>query len=231
MLTSALLSAIVLATGTMAQNYGGEYGYSSAIPKSSSTPESWETWTSSSTAIPTPTTEAWEVWASSSVPLPSVNAVAASTSSVWPTSSAYPSSALVQVVQVSTSNGSNLKYYPEKIQAPPGSWVQFQFYPKVCLTPVSKFLFPPQLTCNGLEPHGNAIHIQQPLCAHQQYHVQCYRYQLGLHARRRKRHQHARLLHPHQRHNPYLDVLRAAWTLPGWNVHGHQRSCGKQQDA
>lgn len=36
----------------------------------------------------------------------------------------------VQVVRVSDMNAT-LKYYPEEIQAEPGSLVQFQFYPKV----------------------------------------------------------------------------------------------------
>ena len=42
-----------------------------------------------------------------------------------------PNTVSVQVVQVSNSNGSSLTYYPEQIQAAPGSMVQFQFYPKV----------------------------------------------------------------------------------------------------
>jgi plastocyanin len=36
----------------------------------------------------------------------------------------------VQVVRVSDMN-STLKYFPEEIEAQPGSMVQFQFYPKV----------------------------------------------------------------------------------------------------
>jgi len=59
-----------------------------------------------------------------------VNAVATNTWSSWPSSSSQPGTVMVQVVQVSTPDGSSLRYYPEKVQAPPGSWVQFQFYPK-----------------------------------------------------------------------------------------------------
>lgn len=100
MLTSAILSAILLASGSVAQYYGGGgSGWSSSVPvvKSSS----------------------------------AVNAVASQTWSSWPSSTSKPGTVMVQVVQVSDKNGTTLRYYPEKIQAPPGSWVQFQFYPKV----------------------------------------------------------------------------------------------------
>lgn len=49
-----------------------------------------------------------------------------------PTDMAGPDGKMVsvQVVRVSDMN-STLKYFPEEIEAQPGSMVQFQFYPKV----------------------------------------------------------------------------------------------------
>src|SRR5579871_6737500 len=98
MLTSTLLSAIFLASGSMAQYYGGESNSSPSVPMASS-----------STAA---------------------NAAASGTGSSWP-SATSPGTVLVQVVQVSDPSGSTLRYYPEKVVAPPGSLVQFQFQPKV----------------------------------------------------------------------------------------------------
>ena len=46
-----------------------------------------------------------------------------------PASAAAPGELIVQIVSVSDANGS-LKYYPDNIQAAPGSVVQFQFHPK-----------------------------------------------------------------------------------------------------
>jgi len=98
MLTSTILSAIFLASGSMAQYYGGESGWSSNMPVA-------------------PTSAA-------------ANAATSGTQSSWP-SATSSGTVLVQVVQVSDPTGSTLRYYPEKVVAPPGSWVQFQFQPKV----------------------------------------------------------------------------------------------------
>src|ERR1700735_5102454 len=95
MLTSPILSAIFLASGSLAQYYGG--GESS--------------WSSSGSSA-------------------AANVAASGTGSSWP-SATSSGTVLVQVVQVSDPTGSTLRYYPEKVVAPPGSWVQFQFQPKV----------------------------------------------------------------------------------------------------
>jgi hypothetical protein len=97
MLTSTILSAIFLASGSMAQYYygGGESGWSSVAPSTAG-----------------------------------VNVAATATQSSWP-SATSSGSVLVQVVQVSDPTGTTLRYYPEQVVAPPGSWVQFQFQPKV----------------------------------------------------------------------------------------------------
>src|SRR5271156_5208336 len=102
MLTSTILSAIFLASGSMAQYYGGESGSSSDVPMASSRT--------------------------------AANAAASWTQSSWP-SATNPGTVLVQVVQVSDPTGSTLRYYPEQVVAPPGSWVQLQFQPKVHTPP------------------------------------------------------------------------------------------------
>jgi uncharacterized protein (UPF0333 family) len=132
MLTSAILSAVVLATGSVAQYYGGGNGGSSAVPIGYS-----------SSAIDAAATQTW---------------------SSWPSSTSQPGTVMVQVVQVSNTNGSSLRYYPENIQAPPGSWVQFQFYPKVRF--IGHWSPSSPLTCDFTEPHGDTIHVQQPLRPH-----------------------------------------------------------------
>lgn len=48
-----------------------------------------------------------------------------------PPAETQPGHLIVQVVSVADANGS-LKYFPNSIEAPVGSIVQFQFHPKVC---------------------------------------------------------------------------------------------------
>jgi hypothetical protein len=112
MLTSTILSAIFLASGSMAQYYGGGSGPSSSA---------------------------------------AANVAASWTQSSWP-SATSSGTVLVQVVQVSDPTGSTLRYYPEKVVAPPGSWVQFQFQPKVHTPSPSRTPFP-QLTCKSVQNH------------------------------------------------------------------------------
>lgn len=149
MRTSAIISAIFLASGSMADYYSPANEWSS--PMSTDKPV---------TAAMAAATETWAPW-SSSTPVnkytTTAMAVETQTSASWPSSSSKPGTVLVQVVQVSNRNGSSLRYYPEKVQAPPGSWVQFQFYPKVYS---AQLLYASsQLMWDGTEPHGHAIHI------------------------------------------------------------------------
>ncbi|RMZ76388.1 hypothetical protein DV737_g4860, partial [Chaetothyriales sp. CBS 132003] len=101
---TALVPVLLLATAAVANHHGsGSYG-----KYGSSGSSSWGAWDASSTS-----------------------AVAAA--QAYPTSSsAYTppvGELLVQVVSVSDANGS-LKYFPNSVQAPVGSIVQFQFHPK-----------------------------------------------------------------------------------------------------
>ena len=189
MLTSTILSAIFLASGSMAQYYSGEGSWSSSVPVAPSSA--------------------------------AANAAASWTGSSWP-STTSSGTVMVQVVQVSDSTGSTLRYYPEKVVASPGSWVQFQFQPKVHNSP--RHLRDTFSTANVricLEPHRNAVHLCQPLRPNQQRHVQRHRYQVRLHACL-ARGPHPRLLRPRERHEPHLAVLRTGRTLPKGNGNGHQ---------
>lgn len=60
----------------------------------------------------------------------STSAVATATAQAL-TATMAPGELMVQIVSVGDNNGT-LKYFPEDIQAPVGSVVQFQFHPKVC---------------------------------------------------------------------------------------------------
>jgi hypothetical protein len=67
---------------------------------------------------------------------------------------------LVQVVSVADANGS-LKYFPNSVQAPVGSIVQFQFHPKVCFMECSKCAL--QLTMHRITPSQNR-HSTRHVC-------------------------------------------------------------------
>ncbi len=65
-----------------------------------------------------------------------------------PASASAPGELIVQIVSVSDANGS-LKYYPDNIQAAPGSVVQFQFHPKNHTITESSFAEP----CKPIAPN------------------------------------------------------------------------------
>lgn len=98
---------------------------------------------------------------------------------------------------------------------------------KPSITLVARLFSP--LTQPRAEPHRNAIHLRQPVRAHQQHHAQRHGHQVRLHARRTQL-ELADLLHPRQRHQPDLGLLRSDGPLPEGHGHGDQRGARLQQD-
>lgn len=131
MYTSILTSTLLLASTALATNYGdgssgggsyggGSYGGGSSYSGGSSSAAGWNSWEKSSAVVP---------------------AAAAATGPPSPPSAPPSGELLVQVVSVSDANAS-LKYYPDSIQAPVGSIVQFQFHPKNHTITESSFAAP-----------------------------------------------------------------------------------------
>ena len=85
-----------------------------------SSSEGWSSW---------PATQASPNFAAASCP---AGCVPMPTGAAPPPMQTQPGQLIVQVVSVSDANGS-LKYFPDKVTAPVGSIVQFQYHPKVCL--------------------------------------------------------------------------------------------------
>jgi len=124
MLKSVIIPAALMASTALAQAYG--YGYGEGSTSSSS----YNMYAASSTVamVPETTPPCESMWTSTTT-------WAAATPTVALGSSGPPPEVLVQVVEVSDSNGT-LRYNPEFVNAPPGSIVQFQFNPKVSHIPL-----------------------------------------------------------------------------------------------
>ncbi|RMZ78377.1 hypothetical protein DV738_g3943, partial [Chaetothyriales sp. CBS 135597] len=123
MLTKTLTSIFLLATAAAATSGGGGKGEGGGAGS-------------------------WAAWPSSSAPVAAAQANASPSPSSHPAAPASPVSLaageqLIQVVSVSDANGS-LKYFPNSVQAPVGSIVQFQFHPKNHTITESTFAAPCQ---------------------------------------------------------------------------------------
>ena len=123
----ALLVSTIFAASAVAQYGGGSSGGSSY-----GSGGSWGSGSSDSGS------NGWSSW-SSSQGAPALAAAATSCPAGCmpmptgppPPMQTQPGQLIVQVVSVSDANGS-LKYFPDKVTAPVGSIVQFQYHPKVC---------------------------------------------------------------------------------------------------
>ena len=143
---------------------------------------------------------------------------------------------LIQVVHVGGLNG-ELIYWPEKVVAPIGSIVQFQFNPKVSLHSRATTILHKAsiLTHLTTEPHRVPIRLRHPLPAHhthqprehhrdQSRHLLRLRPRLSADRRHFNRREHLHLQRAHQQHLPDLDLLLPGRPLRLRHVHGHQRA-------
>lgn len=123
----SFLISTVLATAAVATNhdsYNGGGGGGGGWQQPPSNGGGWNSWESPSSSQ-SPYQTAAPVWQAPSCP---AGCIPIPTGGAPPPPP--PGQLMVQVVSVADKNGS-LKYFPDKIDAPVGSIVQFQFNPKV----------------------------------------------------------------------------------------------------
>ena len=205
----ALVASLLLAVTAVATDYGsGDSSYGSGGSGSGASGSGgWSSWsTSASQGAP--------AFAAASCP---AGCVPIPTGSAPPPLQTQPGQLIVQVVSVSDANGS-LKYFPDKVTAPVGSIVQFQYHPKVCL-----LRFTNEETSNNVpEPHSHRVifrrTVQTPCRQPHQRHPSWPEIRL------RPGYGHG-TIHPslqcaHQRHQAYLDLLRPDQPLSKGYGHG-----------
>ena len=118
-----LASSILLATGVLAQSYGGASGYGSGgdSGSSSASDSGYGVGSGSSSGSGSESSQASSALSPAPVATPSP-----STESPTPAGTVK-----VYIVKVSNKNG-DLTFAPNNLKAAVGSLVQFHFYPKVC---------------------------------------------------------------------------------------------------
>lgn len=136
---STLVSSILLATGAIAQSYdyGGSYGSESSASDSSSGGSAG--------------------YAATSTPSSSA-AVSKTTTHAEPKETLGGGDVKVQVVKVSNKNG-DLTFTPNNITAAVGSFVQFQFHPKVSDKSFNPQLIATSLLVASIESFRGAVYI------------------------------------------------------------------------
>jgi hypothetical protein len=116
----ALLVSAILATAAFATEHGE--GGSGGGGGGGSGMSSWDGWSENNNKAPSLGGGAAASCPAGCIPIPT---------GAPPPAATGAGQLIVQVVSVADANGS-LKYFPNKIDAPVGSIVQFQFHPKVC---------------------------------------------------------------------------------------------------
>ena len=114
-----ILVSTLLAAASLAQDYGS--GGSMGGSSEGSGTSAWSSWPSGGGDQGPP------AFAAASCPS---GCQPMQTGGAPPPMQTQPGQLIVQVVSVSDANGS-LKYFPNKVNAPVGSIVQFQYHPKV----------------------------------------------------------------------------------------------------
>lgn len=200
-----LLSSILLATGAIAQsyNYGGSYGSGSSGSDSGSGGGADYGPASTSTS----------------------SAALSKTTTTGPKETSAGGDVKVQVVKVSNKNG-NLTFAPNNITAAVGSFVQFQFYPKVSDRSCNPHSIARILLIASIESFSGAVHIRQPLCAfHEREQTRSNGLLLRFHARQSRCNRIPGLYHQDLRREAYLVLLFAGKALSRGDGRGYQSVC------
>jgi hypothetical protein len=220
-LKSIIYSSLFAATAIAQYGGGGGGSYGGGSPPSG--PPAGEMGGSSSG-------NGWSSWSNQGPPAMAAASCPAGCQPMGPPPpmQTQPGQLIVQVVSVSDANGS-LKYFPDKVTAPVGSIVQFQYHPKVCQN--DQYRESKALTAFS-EPYSHRINIRGTLQSspRQHEHPDPPRSEIRLRPSYRPRTLHPSLQRPHQRHQAHLDLLRSNQPLPKGHGHGHQPERYLRQD-